>query len=27
MIETYAHATKGMPVTERIDLFPEMEIF
>jgi hypothetical protein len=27
MIETYAHATEGMPATERIDFFPEMEIF
>jgi putative phage-type endonuclease len=27
MIATYAAATEGMPATERIDFFPEMEIF
>lgn len=27
MLDTYAHATADLPATERIDLFPEMEIF
>jgi predicted phage-related endonuclease len=27
MIATYTAATEGMPATERIDFFPEMEIF
>jgi hypothetical protein len=27
MLDTYKHATAGLPDTERIDLYPEMEIF